>query len=179
MAVTKKQKKEIIDAVVKGVQRNGERILNISQDTAGCFVSVNTGNLKRSGSVVPLDNGVRIQYLSPYASEVENGIESDIPIQGDQVVTIKTHTRKGYTNKNGVYVQPTVVPEHKVTYHNARLIGFRPKLSKFEYSLKIFRVIKKIKARPGQFYLGRAVSLGLESLHEDIKFCLQRVGRVK
>lgn len=178
MAVSKRTKNLITQMIIKGIQRNGERIFNISQDTATCFVPVDTGNLKRSGSVEPLSNGVRIIYRAPYASEVEVGIPNDIPITGKQIVTIRTYTRKGYTRKDGVYVPATVISEHKVVYENKRLIRIRPKMSKFQYGKPEFRVISKIRAREGQFYLTRAVSLGLENLADDIKFYLQRLGRV-
>lgn len=54
----------------------------------------------------------------------------------------------------------------------------RPKLSKFEYGKPMFRVINKIKARPGQFFLTRAVEKGLPYLGQDVSFYLKRLGKV-
>ena len=50
----------------------------------------------------------------------------------------------------------------------------RPKLSKFEYREPIFRVISKIKARKGQYFLARAVKEGIKELPNDVGFSLQR-----
>lgn len=50
-----------------GVQRNVERIFDISQRTEEGYVPVRTGNLRRSGYVQRHENGARVGYAAPYA----------------------------------------------------------------------------------------------------------------
>lgn len=164
--MNKNLKDKIIAAVVKGIQRNGDKVFSISQDTAGCLVPVNTGMLKKSGYTNYLPLGIEIGYRTPYAGIVETGIEQDIPIEGTQIVRVKSYRRR----------DGTIVKEHIAKYVNKRLIPIRPKFSKFEWGEKTFRVINKIKARPGQYFLSRAVMEGLKDLTKDIKFYLDRIG---
>lgn len=99
-------------------------------------------------------------------SAVEFGIEQDIPIEGTQVVKVRSYRRR----------DGAIVKEHVAKYVNKRLIPIRPKFSKFEWGEKMFRVINKIKARPGQYFLSRAVMEGLKDLTKDIKFYLDKIG---
>ena len=174
--VNKKLIAQINKAVVKGIQRNVNRIFDLSQDTQACYIPTDTGNLKRSGVFIELKDGAKIQYRAPYSSDVEFGIEADRPIQGTQVLHIPMHTRKGYTRKDGKYVKPVSVKAHDVTLVNKRVIRIRPKHSKFEYDKPIFRIIDKQKARPGQFFLSRAVKEGLPGISKDIQFALKQAG---
>jgi len=176
MAVSKKAKKQVVQAVIKGIQRNGDRVFDISQQEG--YVPVDTGFLKASGYVERKKNGVKIGYRADYASAIEFGIPNDVPIKGDQVVHRRTYVRRGYTRKDGAYVPPAVVPARDVVYHNQRLIPLRESAEKGRGKL-IFRVISKIKARAGRFYLHRALQEGIKFLPEDIKYYLKDLGKVR
>lgn len=154
-------RKEIMSAIISGVQRNGERIFNISQQTSSGYVPVDNGTLKRSGVSIYTPKGIIIKYTAPYSLVVETGIEQDIPIKGDQVIKMKN----GRTR----------------TLHNKRLIFIkRQRKSKFEWESLyrtdkggkkksgIFRTISVIKARLGQWYLKRATEEGLKYLVDDL-----------
>ncbi|MBI2020152.1 hypothetical protein HYS94_01910 [Candidatus Daviesbacteria bacterium] len=68
MPISRSQLNQLIyKAIVQGIQRNGDRIFNQSQQTSECFVPVDTGMLKKSGYVKQLSNGVEIGYIAPYA----------------------------------------------------------------------------------------------------------------
>jgi len=129
-------------------------------------------DIQISGGSTYILNGIIV-----HNSQVEFGIEADIPITGTQVIHRKSYRRKGYRRKDGTYIPPTMVKAHDIRYENKRLIGFRPKLSKFEFQDRIFRVIDTIKARKGQFFLTRSVREGLPYLTEDISFLLNRIGK--
>ena len=62
-----------------------------------------------------------------------------------------------------------------MTYENKKLIGFRPKITKFERGEKIYRVISIEKATVGQYYLSRAKDKELPNLGEDVNFYLKRL----
>lgn len=128
---------------------------------------VDRGMLKRSGYVNDLPNGVEIGYRADYASAVERG-RRESPITGTQIVHVPTFTRK----------DGTVVRAHDVKHVNKRVIRIRPRLSAFEFGKPIYRVISKISATTGQWFLRRAVQEGIKSLGQDVKFCLQRIGKV-
>lgn len=176
--VTANVKKSIRDLIIKGVQRNADRIFDISQSTQACYVPVDTGMLKKSGTIEHTDKGAIIAYRTDYASDVELGIEADIPIEGEQKIYVKKHKRRAYTTSSGKRVPATIVQGHTTIYKNKRLIRMRPKHSKFEYGDPIFRVIDKIKKREGQFYLTRALQEGIKHVGEDVAFYLRRVGNV-
>lgn len=169
---------EIKKAIIGGIQRNGERIFHRSQQTQECFVPVDRGTLKRSGYTNKLVNGVEIGYTAPYASRVEAGGPAT-PYKGTQVVKVRGYTRRAYTRKDGVYVPPVEVSSHEVKYVNKRLVGFKPKLSKFERGPLIFRVLKEEPAREGQWFLKRSLVQEIKHLPEDIEFHLLRLARVK
>ena len=63
----------IMDAIVKGIRANADRIFKISQDTEGCFVPRKNGILAMSGNTAPLDDGASIFYRADYAAEIEFG----------------------------------------------------------------------------------------------------------
>lgn len=124
--------------------------------------------LKRSGIVENLPNGVAIIFRASYASEVEHG-RPERPVTGSQTVHIKEHIRRA---KDGKAIR---VKAHDVTYENKKLIGFRPKITKFERGEKIYRVISIEKATVGQYYLSRAKDKELPNLGEDVNFYLKRL----
>ena len=173
-------KKLVYKALIEGVRRNGERIFNTSQNTEGCFVPVNTGTLKKSGYTKNLPNGIEIGYTAPYAARVEAGGPA-IPYSGTQVVHVQGYTRRGYTRRyrkdepRMIYVSSGSVKAHDRVYVEKRLVGFRPKFSKFERGPLIFRLMKEQPAQEGQRFLGRAVEREILYLPEDLSFYLKRL----
>jgi len=163
-----------MDAIVQGIKRNAERIFDISQNTEGCFVPVNTGFLKQSGGVEPLSNGATIRYRADYAADVEFGTKGE-PWSGSQDVRTRSHKRKGYIRKDGTYVNSHTVQSHTKHFENSRLIGFRPKAGKFRSSKKIYRVMSAKNATEGQFFLSRAVLEGIMYLPTDMELYLKRL----
>ena len=116
-------------------------------DKAQSNCPVRTGNLKFSGRLNEIPEGYEIIYTAPYSASVEFGIPVDIPIRGTYVTTVKGHYRKGK------YVKP-----HIVVYKNKRPIPIDGE----------FRVIDKIKAREGQFFVRRGVEETMEMLGLEI-----------
>ena len=169
-------RKAVKNAIIKGIQRNGERIFSTSQSTESCYVPVDTGFLKHSGNTENTKNGIILKYSAPYSAKVEFG-NLTIPYVGTQTVHIKAHKRKSYVRKDGVRVPASEVKAHDVKYENKRLIGFKPKYSKFERGPLIFRVLKGEPAREGQHYLGRALVKEMKFLSDDIEFYLKRLER--
>ena len=164
MAKTK-LKKQIEEAVIRGIRRNAERIFNLSQDTASCYVPVDTGMLKRSGYINETPKGSEIGYRASYASSIEFGAPEQ-PITGTQTVKVKSFKRK----------DGSIVQAHTKKYVNKRLIRIRPKHSKFEWGKPIFRVIDKIAEKKPQLFLTRSVRDGIPYLPDDIRFELKRSG---
>lgn len=164
----------IREALIKGIRRTGERIFSTSQETSKCYVPRDTGTLAKSGYIKPLENGIEIGYAATYSAKVEQG-NPRTPYSGDQTVHIKKYKRKAYVTKNGTHVPATLVPAHDVTYHNKRLIGFRPKITKFERGPMIFRVLEAEPEREGQHYLARACKTELPSLPKDLEFFLKQI----
>ena len=164
----------IMDAIVKGIRANADRIFNISQNTEGCFVPVNTGTLKQSGSVEPLSDGASIRYRADYAAAVEFGTPGE-PWSGSQDVRVRSHKRKAYIRKDGTYVNAHNVQGHKKHYENARLVGFRPKVGKGRSQEKLYRVMSAKGATEGQYFLSRAVLQGIMFLPTDIEEYLKRL----
>jgi len=164
----------IMDAIVKGIRANADRIFEISQNTEGCFVPVKTGVLKMSGGVESLSDGASIRYRAKYAADVEFGTQGE-PWSGSQDVRIRSHKRSSYTRKDGTYVRSHNVQAHNKHYENARLIGFRPKAGKFQSAKKIYRVMSAKNATEGHFFLSRAVMKGIMSLPTDMEFFLKKL----
>lgn len=166
--------------IIRGLQRNGDRIFHTSQQTQSCYVPVAKGILKNSGYKKDLPTGVEIGYTAPYAARVHYG-GPFIPYTGVQTVNIRQHRRRGYTDKKGHEHKTTVVQPHIRQYINAKLVGFRPKLGKFERGRLIFRVMRGEPEREGTFFLTRALAEELHHLPEDIQYyadMLERTGHV-
>jgi hypothetical protein len=176
--MNKKDKQQLRRAIVEGIRMNADRIFDLSQRTSEGYVPVDKGFLKRSGSVERIPGGSVIRYRAPYAADVEFGIEQDRPITGEQVIYRGAHKRKGYYRKDGKYVPPGVVKAHTARLVGKRLIFVRPKYSNNEYGKGFFRVISKIKARKGQFFLTRAAKNAITQLPNDIGMALRRLGQV-
>ena len=136
----------INDYIIEGIQEWGDDVYLRSQDTMACYVPVDSGNLRDSGYIQELPNGVEIGYTADYASRVEFGGPS-IPLKGTFEVDIQEHKRK----------DGTVIRAHKKTYKDSKLICFRPKIDKFTREPQICRVIKEVPEQKGQFFLTRAV----------------------
>ena len=163
-------------ALIRGIQRNGERIHNTSQDTVGCFVPVQKGLLKMSGNIPEkLPNGVEIRYRADYSYKIEFGDPGGQPYTGTQKVWTKGHWVKSYTKKNGTHVSKHWVPGHETVYENVRLVGFKPKASKFEKGEKIFRVLKQTPKIEPQYFLTRAAYQELPHLVEDLEFEMKKL----
>ena len=163
--MNKKLRQQIEQAVISGIRRNGERIFSTSQATERGFCPVDKGILKNSGEWNYVPNGVEIVYRASYSNAVHSGISEDIPITGTQEVQIKAHKRK----------DGKMVKAHTKTYVNKRVVRIRPKLSEFEWGKRFFRVIDKIKARPGNPFLLRAVKEEIPHLKDDIAYELNKL----
>jgi len=163
-----------MDAIVKGIQANADRIFQISQNTEGCFVPVNTGFLKQSGGVESLPDGASIRYRADYAADIEFGTQGE-SWSGSQDVRVRSHKRTGYTRKDGTYVSSHNVSGHTKHYETSRLIGFRPKDGKGRSQNKIYRVMSAKNATEGQFFLTRAIQEGIHFLPTDMEVYLKRL----
>lgn len=166
--------------IIKGIQRNGDRILDRSQQTDACFVPVDKGFLKNSGYKKDLPNGVEIGYTAPYAARVHYG-GPFIPYTGTQTVNVRQHRRRSFVDRDGKQHPATVVQPHIRQYINARLVGFKPKLGKFERGKLMFRVLRGEPEREGTFFLTRALAEEIHHLPEDIQYyadILERTGNV-
>jgi hypothetical protein len=163
----KELRQDVLEALIKGVRRNGERIFDISQNTEDGYVPVDRGTLKKSGYTFLKPNGIEIGYTAPYARDVEFGRQAK-PFSGVQKVRIKRHTRK--LPKGAGIIE---IDEHVRRYVDKRLVGFNTK-GKQGGDL-IFRVLKGTPATRAQHFLGRATKKGLESLADDIGFYLKRL----
>jgi len=96
---------QILNSIIRGVQRNGDRIFSISQDTASCFVPRDSGMLAHSGVPNKLVNGFEISYNAPYALVVEVGIPRDIPITGTQIIHMKNGKTRALHNKRVIFIR--------------------------------------------------------------------------
>lgn len=148
-------------ALIQGIHANANKIYYTSQDTVGCYVPVDTGELKASGSLIYKAEGVSIKYSAPHAAIVETGLETAVPLdgRGEQKVYIPTHRRK-----NGAVVQG-----HYRNVQDGKAISFRPKISKFERGPEITRIITEHAAREGQEFLKRAVLKEIVCLSDDME----------
>lgn len=165
---------QVYDAIIKGIRRTGEAIFDLSQRTESCFVPVDTGFLKNSGYVKDIPDGVEIGYTAPYASKVEFG-NPYTPYSGVQTVRVKAHTRRPFLRADGTWVEASEIGEHERRYEDRRLVGFRPKLSKFERGPLIFRILKGEPERKGQLFLSRALHEKIADLPNNIEFYLRRI----
>lgn len=145
---------------------------------------VDKGTLKHSGYTKPLGAGIEIGYTATHAAKIEYGSPA-IPYTGSQTIhvqafTRREHTRNAYVTKSGrpvpaATISSSFVQAHDRIYVNKRLIGFRPKLTKFERGNLIFRVMSEERAREGQFYLTRAIRDSYPYLSEDLEFELKKI----
>lgn len=143
-------------SVIKGIQDNSKKIFNRSQDTTGCYVPVDTGELKASGSVKDTGTGAIISYTADHAAQIEKGNPA-IPIEETTRVYVPT-----YRKKNG-----TVVKGHYKEV-KGKVVTFRPKISKFERGEPITRIMRQVPAREGQYFVSRAIKRELPSILDDI-----------
>lgn len=101
-------KKLIKESLVKAIQRAGKTAFELSQSKC----PVDTGELKRSGSVKDLENGIEIDYTADYASIVEQGSRA-----GN--INVPSHKRSGKTVRAYSYYskgqQPTKFLENSIT----------------------------------------------------------------
>lgn len=149
-------RKKILNSIVKGIQRNGDRIFTTSQIEC----PVRTGYMKNTGVKEDLSNGMRIAYRAKYAAAVHNG-SPERPIKGVQTVNVAEYDRK--TDTGYITVKP-----HTRKYVNKRLVPIDPKRG-------IFRVMNKWPARKSNPFLLRAVKKELPMLVDDIGFYLRRI----
>ena len=127
-------------------------------------------DIQTSGGGTFVLNGIIV-----HNSAVEFGSEAHSYAGTEQTVHIKEHKRKSYFRKDGKFIQSSRVKAHDVKYTDKKLIGFRPKLSKFERGEMIVRVMKEMPARKGQFFLTRSTRLELPKLPIDIEFFLRNL----
>jgi len=148
-------------ALIQGIHANGNKIYYRSQDTVGCYVPVDTGKLKASGSLIYKAESLLIRYSAPHAAIVETGLETAVPLDGtgERQIYIPTHRRK-----NGATVKG-----HYRTVQDGKIISFRPKISKFERGPEITRIITEHSAREGQEFLKRAVLKEIVCLSDDME----------
>ena len=156
---------QIKTRVIKGLQKTSHRIFTLSQNNLAGYVPVDSGKLKASGSLQILPNGAIIMYTASYAADVEFGIAYDRPIVGSQVVLVKPSRRP----KEKDSPRP-----HVAHYINKRLIRIKPHQGE-----AIFRVITHEKARPGQYFLTRAMKDSFKFLVMDIAEELKDLGTIK
>ena len=148
-----KNMNELMDSInkqiIKSIHSYGRRVYDTSQNTEACYVPVDKGKLKMSGSISRKEDSVEISYGSEsvdYASKVELGALPE-PIIGDFEEYVPSYIRKDGTKVEGYFR----------TYHNSKPICFRPKIDKFTREERICRVMKMIPGQKGQFYLTRGV----------------------
>ncbi len=165
MPVSKELQNTIKNIIIKSIQKNGDRIFYRSQDTAGCFVPILTGDLKRSGYVRQQSNGVIMGYQEGYAADVEVGRDAR-PIEETQTIYVPSHRKKNGTVVKGFYKEI-----------KGKIIAFEPKISKFERGKLIYRHIKEEPAIKGQYFLTRAVEREIPHLVDDMAFYFRALGK--
>jgi hypothetical protein len=75
----------IRESIIKSIQSAGKKGFDASQSSC----PVVTGELKRSGSVMDLSNGIEVKYSAPYTTQVTHG-------QPAGPRHVKAHTRQGH-----------------------------------------------------------------------------------
>jgi hypothetical protein len=168
---------EIQKAVIQGIQKTCDDILNTALDTNACYVPRDTGFLASSGSVNLLPNGGEVVFRASYAADVEGGAPARPWPHGPHQVTVRAHDVKGYVRKDGTYVKPRHVEEQKRTYSGARVVSWRPKIpgTKQREQNRITRVLKEQPAQKGQFFLTRATMDSIGNLTQNIEVFLNRL----
>lgn len=158
----------ILDAIIHGVRRNGQRIFDTSQNTAAGFVPVRTGMLKRSGYTNDLPNGIAIGYAAPYARKVEFGVPAQT-FKGVQEIKVRQHQRK---TAEGTIIN---VREHVKRYVDKRLVPIGTNRS----GIVQFRVLSSTTGFKGRKYLTRAIFQEIKFLAQDLEFHLKKLGKRK
>jgi hypothetical protein len=117
-ATYRRIKTQILKAITKGVQVNGQHVFNDSQRK----VPVQTGFLKKSGGLAIKKDGWKIVYKAPYAAQVEEGS------RGGRVY-VEPAVRQAYVRKDGTKVKATPIkgyyttaPERKGTRYLTRAV---------------------------------------------------------
>ena len=176
---------DIDKAIIAGLKLNGRRVFETSQKNVPTGA---TGELKSSGTIIDREDGYEIIYSAPYAYDVEYGIKESRPLTGLNLYDVRAHTRRG---KRGDYIVSghvrKVVGKYvyikKFTNYPWNFSGEEPEsedvLEATEGQLGhnkvkgFFRVLKWESARPGQYFLRRALLKELSHLSEDIASCLE------
>lgn len=145
-----KSPEKFIEQLVQALHDVGDEIFAISQEN----VPVDTGTLKKSGTVEKLNNGVRITYRTTYAATQEFGIEPGTT-QRVKKHTVKKHVVKAstryshgvrshsYTTKHGtkVVVKNYTVKTYQIPRHEVGPYEVGPYTRTFKDGMK------------GKFYL--------------------------
>jgi len=133
--------KRILDAItrelVKATSKMGTEVFQRSQT----YVPVRTGNLRSSGIYTATNDGFEIQYLAPYAGDVEFGTSGG-NVQ-PHVSVIKGHRRKTKTKGN------VPVRAHKKTYRTGKPV--------YNAMSQEWSTINLTETRPPSLFLTRAL----------------------
>lgn len=137
-----------------------EKIKSIKEITTKMGPLPKVYDIQISGNDTLVLNGIIV-----HNSAIEFG-HPEIPIKGDQTVKVKSHIRRVFT-RGPEGRMAIVIPEHEVTYHNARVIPIKSD------GQLLFRVIHKIPERKGTFFLTNAIKEGFRKfpqiLRENLK----------
>lgn len=160
-------------AIIKGLQRNGDRIFDVSQRTEECYVPVDTGMLKKSGYKKNISKGFEIGYVTPYAADVEYGHNGKPAVT--RTVTGGGYWRKSYKTKSGKIVPAKYIPTYTMQVTGKRLVQVQPKIDCIPHGPRIWVWIDDTKPREGQYFLTRATMVGIKDLVKDIEFYVSKV----
>ena len=142
--------KQILDSVTreltKAVAKMGTEVFQRSQT----YVPVRTGNLRSSGIYKVTNDGFEIQYLAPYAGDVEFGTSGGA-VQ-PHVSSIQGHRRK--TKTKGV----VPVRAHKKTYRTGKPV--------YNAMAQEWSTLNLTETRPPSLFLTRALR---EVLNQKLK----------
>jgi len=127
-------KDKIREAILNSLRECIKEAFQLSQER----VPVITGNLKRSGNEIDIENGAQLYYLIFYSSFVERGVKAHI------------ETVNGYYRGDGIYVKAFTrnMPERmpKEFIKSSMIDSFENFSSKFDFHLRnrFKKVVKKI-----------------------------------
>ena len=124
----------VVESMVRGLQKVGDNVLRDAQINA----PVLTGELKRSGSVERLSNGVVIRFTVPYARRQEEGIPAGTT-ERVRKHPVKEHKRHSWSQIGGRHGRRVSVGKTGVEAHTRG-----PFTRRYD------------KAIPGKYYLRRA-----------------------
>ena len=146
------------EVIIKGIQRNGRRVFDLSQNNERGFVPVKTGKLKASGTFTSNgDKGYVIQYDTDYASAIEIGRTTDGNASTVTTVEVPGKFVAAHYTKGGKWVPAKWRPPY-----TRKLKG--KKVVKTDTG---FITINLGKTK-GQLYLGRAFEQILPQIDKDI-----------